>query len=99
MEALLPGPVTAGVAVLHWAEDRGVVQRSRRVRLEIARDGAWAPVAATSETAADGRSTRLLFQPQVAERLRLWQDAGDGPAERPDLLWLNEWELLPPAAP
>lgn len=98
VEALLPAPVTAGVAVLHWAEDRGVVQRSRQVRIEIARDGAWSPLAVTPETAADGRATRLIFQPQVVECLRLWQDVGDGPAGRPDLLWLDEWELLPPAS-
>lgn len=96
VEALLPEPAPASACLLHWAEDGGTVQRSQRVRVEVEQDGGWIEIPAIREDLPGGRTTRLRFEPRRVQRIRLWQPAGDGPATRPHLLWLDEWELRAP---
>lgn len=94
VEAILPAPVEIREVVLHWAIDQGHPWPSRAFRVEVQVDGRWVPLRGARTDAPDGASTRIACDAVTTDRLRLWQEPGGGPADRPDILWLAEWEVL-----
>ncbi len=94
VELRWPAPVTFSQVVIDWAECWRRYWTSATYRLQVWVDDAWRDLADISGQ-SEAACTRHHFPAVTTDRLRLWQPVGGGPAERPHLLWLAEFEVLP----
>jgi hypothetical protein len=78
---------------LWWAMDAGQYHTSRDVQIQgmPADAHAWIKLGQSLNTARLACS-EVTFAPQRLTRLRFWQPAGGGTADRPNILWLSEIE-------
>ncbi len=93
IRAVLGEPATLGEAVFHWAPDaQGFVVPRRAALVGFTPEGDEVPL---GEIAQDpGESvTAVRFAPVRLTAVELRQPPGGGPAARPYLLALSEWEL------
>jgi len=83
---------------VYWARSREKFQASRRYRLEAWIGDGWQVLFAHEDPVGTLHVTRhsVSFVPVVTSRLRVFQPAGGGPAERPDLMWVAEVEVYGP---
>ena len=86
-------PAQLREVTLHWAYDDGKYWSSRKVAVQIRRPEAsdWETVA-TIETDKETPQSTVRFAPVRVKGLRIFQDAGNGPARRRGILWLREVE-------
>jgi len=88
-----PRPTAFSEIVVHWAVDGDRRWTSQQLLVQVMADGedAWRTIA-TADEAAPTPSTTIKLEPTTAMRLRLFQPAGKGPADRAGILWLAEVE-------
>ncbi|MFL6334740.1 MAG: protein kinase domain-containing protein [Pyrinomonadaceae bacterium] len=82
-----PERVTA--VYVYWGFDKDRYMPSRSVELQVADGGGWRTVS-TLEPGGNFDRTAFEFAPFVAERVRLFQPAQDGPQNRPFVMWVRE---------
>jgi hypothetical protein len=79
---------------VHWSLDAGVPWSSQEVWLQVPEGDGWKTVATLQVHAPEPLSRVALPQPVIADRFRLLQPSGEGPAARPNLMWVREIELF-----
>ncbi|WOO40711.1 endo alpha-1,4 polygalactosaminidase [Rubellicoccus peritrichatus] len=98
LEFRLPKPMTTRGLAINWAWDNGVPFASRDFRVEVLsssaaeESGAWQSVAEV-ENNADAEN-RIQFDPAEVVAVRLVQEPGSGSDERPNMMWVEQVELL-----
>jgi hypothetical protein len=91
----LPQPETIGHVIVYWAcYPRGpdLYNTARELEIQYQQDGQWVPVLRLPTPFGVYR-TVYACKPFTASAVRLFMPAGKGPANRPNLLWMNEVEL------
>lgn len=78
-------------AVVRWAM-HGSPATSRRFEVQIWSGGAWKAVARLIRPAPEP-ATEVIFDTAEADALRIWQEAGCGPAADPDRMSVAELEV------
>ncbi len=95
-EVQWPKKQSVSAVKITWAFASHDYKTSQQFELQVpAENGRWRTVARWSaEGREDTKDTTVRFAPVLTDRLRIYQDAGQGPTDRPDLLWLAEIEVL-----
>ena len=94
LEVHLAAPQRIREMILYWAHASQVYRTSQRWEIQVPEGDGWRPIYRSPDPPlAPTKYTRCRFDPVVTDRLRLWQPAGNGCAERPQLLWLGEVEV------
>ena len=90
----LPASRKVSLVKVHWAWDNGAYYTSRKIAVQVLRDGKWWPVAdGKVTTAQDGSMTSVGLAPTEAAALRVVQSPEGGPAGRPQIMWVTEIEV------
>lgn len=87
-------PRTIDRVAIWWSLDGGIPRTSQEVTLQAAVDEGWWNIATLEPDEPTPRSEIRLDQPLTADRFRLLQPAGKGPAGRANLMWVREVELF-----
>lgn len=95
-ELLFPGPQIVDRVELYWAQEGGGFLKPLRWRLESWTGTRWEPVSGRV-SADEDRVTVMELDSVEVERLRLFMEAGGGPAARPAVLGLSEFECYSPS--
>lgn len=88
--------VTIAAGTIYWSLDAGVPHTSRRLELQVSEGDEWRTVATIEGQEPVTQSAFRLPEPVTGRAFRLLQPRGQGPADRPDLLWVREVEFYPP---
>lgn len=96
VEVVLAASEQVGRIGLVWPEYGGRYRTSRRLRIEVERDGAWCAVADVT-IEPEGPFTLHEFEPVTTARLRVVQPVDGGFPDHPNRLWLNQVDVLAPA--
>ncbi|NPV46240.1 MAG: hypothetical protein HPY69_04755 [Armatimonadetes bacterium] len=91
-----PDAVTIAAGTIYWSLDAGVPHTSRRLEFQVGEGDQWRTVATIEGAEPVPQSAFRLAEPVTGRLFRLLQPRGQGPADRPDLLWLREVELYAP---
>lgn len=94
VELRFAAPQTIGRASLYWSLDAGLPRTSAEVQLQVPEAAGWRTVATLRSDAPVPQSDLRLDAPVTADRFRLLQPAGRGPAGRQGLMWVREVELF-----
>ncbi len=87
-------PRTIGGAAIWWSLDGGIARTSQEVTLQMGVDEGWRNVATARPDEPVERTQIQLDEPVTADRFRIYQPAGKGPAGRANLMWVREVELF-----
>jgi hypothetical protein len=94
-EVQWPAPRTVARAVIYWNVENGVTWTPRRVLVQAREGEGWRTVAEVRPAGAEP-VTVARFAPATTAALRLLQAKGEGPATRPNLMWLRELAVYGP---
>ncbi len=88
-----PAPQRIRKVTVTWAYHTHQAHSSRRIEIQIPKEGGWQSVY-RSPGGGEGESRTMTFTfPEATTRaIRLWQPAGGGSKDRPNLLWIAEIE-------
>lgn len=90
----LPAAKDLSVMKVHWAFDNGDVFSSRSVEVQVERKGEWVKVGeALNIENGTYRTDISLKGANGVTKVRLYQEAGNGPVARRNLMWISEIEL------
>ncbi len=90
----LPASRKVSLVKVHWAWDNGAYFTSRKIAVQVLRDGKWRPVADDKVTPAeDGSISSVGFAPTETSAIRILQSPEGGPAGRPQIMWVTEVEV------
>ena len=79
---------------VHWAFDNGDVFSSRSVEVQVERNGEWVKAGeALNIENGTYRTDISLSGANGVTKVRLYQEAGNGPVARRNLMWISEIEL------
>ncbi|MBI2299218.1 MAG: hypothetical protein HYU66_09815 [Armatimonadetes bacterium] len=92
VELRFPAAVARGTLRVWWARDGGRLYRSPKLALQVPGGAGWRTVA---EGSGEPASLDLALPAGSWPAVRVWQPAGGGPPERPELMWITELEWLP----
>ncbi len=81
-------------AAISWSQDAGIPRSSAEVSLQVAVDEGWRTLATVRPEPLSARTVITLDAPVTATRFRILQPAGQGPRDRPNLMWVREVELF-----
>lgn len=98
LEFALPEPVRAVALEIEWAWDNGLFHSAREFRVEVQPAGAvgqWSTVARITDNTAE--TSRVALPALEFTGLRIVQAPGGGGPARPDLMWVQQVRLAPPA--
>lgn len=84
----LPEPKDINVFTVWWAYDNGAYYISRKVEVQVERDGEWVTVGTAEEM--DSKTEILLEGATGVTKVRLFQERGAGPSARRNLMWVSE---------
>jgi hypothetical protein len=87
-------PRTIDRVAIWWSLDAGIERTSREVKLQAGVDEGWWNIATLKPDEPAARSEIRLDQPVTSDRFRIFQPAGEGPANRGNILWIREVELF-----
>lgn len=86
--------VTFSQVLIDWAECWRRYWTTTTYQLQCWDGATWRDLVGVTGQ-PEAAVSRHRFPPVTTDRLRLWQPLGGGPAERPNLLWVAEIEVLP----
>lgn len=93
VQITLPEAKTLQKLTVYWAYDNGDYYASRKVSVQVEKDGEWVTVATVSDI-TDTVSTEIaLTGAENVTKVRLLQERGFGPAARRNIMWLTEIAL------
>ena len=94
IELAFDGPTSIAAVYIYWGFDRDRFMPSRQVELQAPDDGgAWRKVSAM-EPGNDHDRMAFEFAPITTNRVRIFQPAQQGPANRPFVMWVREVEVF-----
>jgi len=86
IEVTLPKPESIDSVALYWAYKKP----SKKVEAQVQKDGKWTCVGVAERAAAEQACTLIRFDPVRTDRIRVFQPAGHGREDRPNLAWVGE---------
>jgi len=89
-----PSPQSVGRVVLYWNIENGVVWTSQQAVVEVGVPDGWQTVG-TVQPGGPEPVTESRFPAARTSALRVRQPQGEGPASRPNLMWLREVAVYP----
>lgn len=98
LEFRLPNPMMTRGLAINWARDNGVPFASKDFRVEVltaskdSQNEAWQSVAEIENNTES--ENRVQFDPAEVVALRVVQEPGSGSEHRPNLMWVEQVELL-----
>jgi hypothetical protein len=99
IELRFPEARPIGRVAIYWSLDAGIPRTSAEVQVQVPAGQGWRTVATARPTEPVPMTVLPLETPVTVAALRLFQPAGQGPAGRPNLLWVREVELFPEPFP
>jgi hypothetical protein len=88
-EVQLPSAASVGRVVIYWNVENDGVWCARHFLVQVRDTGGWKTVADLRRDEPEP-ATACAFAPFTTTAVRVVQPAGDGPATRPNLMWLRE---------
>jgi len=94
LEFHLPTPVTAREMKIDWAFDNGHYHPAQNFRVEVKaeKEGEWSEV--PRQEANGAPVTRIALGSNPISSVRVIQELGGGSPERPNLMWVQQVELI-----
>ncbi|OGV75188.1 MAG: hypothetical protein A3K19_23110 [Lentisphaerae bacterium RIFOXYB12_FULL_65_16] len=86
VEIQLAQPQAVGSVAVYWAYKKP----SKRIEVQIMKDGTWTTIGVGDAKSAQQVTTTIRFDPVTTDQLRLVQPVGCGSSERPNLAWIGE---------
>jgi hypothetical protein len=94
IELAFDQPARISAVYVYWGFDRDRFMPSRRVQLQAPDNGGdWRTVSAM-EPGNDHDRMAFEFAPVVTTRVRIFQPAQQGPANRPFVMWVREVQVF-----
>ncbi len=78
---------------VYWGFDRDRYMPSRAAALQVPDGRGWRTIS-TVEPGGHYDRTAFEFEPPTTDRLRVLQPAGQGPPNRPFVMWVRELEVF-----
>ena len=81
--------------VIYWAFDSGKYTCSREMEIQYFFQGYWKKLGVI-KTDKDNisKSELVLKKPEIGREIRLFQKKGNGPRQRPNIMWISEIEIF-----
>ncbi len=93
IEIKLPQPRPLKEVTVYWANTGSTFHTSQNVQVQVPEDGGWKTVYTSPKQGLGAeRCTTFFFDEVTTDRFRVYQPAGGGTSQRPNLMWVAEVE-------
>ncbi len=76
-----------------WSMDGGLPKTSKKIHLQTWNGGKWTTINQSMFNNPQAESVITLLKPVTTAKLRVWQPAGSGSKERPEMMWIREIQV------
>ncbi len=93
IEIKLPQPRPVKEVTVYWANTGSTFHTSQNIEIQVPEGGGWKTVYTSPKKGfTPARCTTFFFDEVTTDRFRVYQPAGGGTVQRPDLMWVAEVE-------